>query len=266
VIYTGLDNALSIRQISQDRPGGKWVDGGAFGGEAKRMSIVQKTDGRWQLFHAGLDGNMYDAYQTSDSQWSSHVRLAMAEDVAADGTLVMIYRRGSELLQGWWEGKAWKLDQPFGGEATAMTMARRADGTLLLVHARVNQSLGQRQQETPGGRWKAFEDFPVPGSATDLTMWRGANGRLTLLHVGTDDCIYQSSQGADLKWSEHKPLGGMERNSHSVYKARNITAVMNADQRPDVFFVGKDSRIYHTHQQVDSSWSVPYAVDGRPGF
>jgi hypothetical protein len=146
----------------------------------------------------------------------------------------------------------------YGSPNRRPTVGQNADGRLEVFTVDPNNQLYQRWQKTASNKsqWNDEGWVPLGGPLLDdPVVVRNTDGRLELFAVyGNNRTLchrWQTTKNSNTgrwEWSNGwDPLGG-------YWSARSTPAVaLNADNRLEVFMVGKNQQLYHTWQKSRDS-------------
>ncbi|MFD3655212.1 glycosyl hydrolase family 32 [Streptomyces sp. NPDC058620] len=264
-----------LRRVQLDPGSDTWSAWEHFGGPAGAVpTLGRNASGRLEVFSLAPGGvNLHHRVQRADGDWNDWEEFggpagsAPAVGRNADGRLeVFALSPGGTTIarrRQWAPGSltwdAW--DAGFGGPAGAPpVVAANADGRLeVFALAPGGSRIDHRWQETPNGRWAAWQSFGTAAGAAPRAA-RDGSGRLTVVAIAPSGTAsyYRRQSVPSGGWDDWKPLSG--------WAAAAPMLAPSADGRLEAFALSPGGeRIGHRwHLTPGGSWD-PGDDFGEPG-
>ncbi|TVL92991.1 matrixin family metalloprotease [Streptomyces sp. SAJ15] len=237
-----------------------------FGWESRGGSVTsdiavgRNTDGRMEIFAAGLDRAVWHNWQMAPNDgWSGWASLqgGITTDITigrnADGRMEIfaggldnaVWHRWQVAPSGGWS-PGW--NSLGGGITSNIAVGRNADGRMEIFARGLDGAVWHRRQAVPSGGWSGWESLGG-GITSEITVGQNADGRLEIFARGLDGAVWQKWQvSPGGGWSGWSSLGGGITS--------NIALGTNVDGRMEIFARGLDNAVWHRWQVAPSNgWS-----------
>ncbi|WFB06746.1 matrilysin family metalloendoprotease [Streptomyces sp. LX-29] len=238
-----------------------------FGWESRGGSVTsdiavgRHTDGRMEIFAAGLDRAVWHNWQmVPNDGWSGWASLqgGITTDIAigrnADGRMEIfaggldnaVWHRWQVAPSGGWS-PGW--NSLGGGITSNIAVGRNADGRMEIFARGLDNAVWHKWQVAPNGRWSPGWNSLGGGITSNIAVGRNADGRMEIFARGLDGAVWHRRQAVPSGgWSGWDSLGGGITSE--------ITVGQNADGRLEIFARGLDGAVWQKWQvSPGGGWS-----------